>query len=149
MGKATDLAVGLGSLVEIQIGEGMRIDGVRLDTEVLEEVVTNQVRHLAIAHAKAEIDVRLTEIDRQQLGMAVGDVQQADVAEFRQVIHLGGALFGERPLALQRHAAGGSHGQHLEKLTTIHAHFKSSKKSRRVARAGEIHARFIVRLTSC
>jgi hypothetical protein len=72
--------------------------------------------------ADAQIDVRLAEVDRQQLGMAVGDVQQADVAEAGQVIHPGGSLFGQCQFAVQCHAASRCHRQHLEKLTTIHAH---------------------------
>jgi hypothetical protein len=81
VGEAADLAVGLGGLVEIQVGEGVGLEGVRLDAEVLEQLVADQVRHLAELVADAEIDVRLAEVDRQQLGVAVGDVQQADVAE--------------------------------------------------------------------
>ncbi len=122
VGETADLAIGFRCLLEIQEGEGMRVDGVRLETKMLEEVLADQMRHLAELVAETEIDARLAEIDRQQLGMAVGDVQQADVAKFRQVVHLGSTLFGQRQFAVQRHAAGGSHCQDLEKLPTIHAH---------------------------
>jgi hypothetical protein len=39
-----------------------------------------------------EIDARLAEMDRQELGVHIGDVEQGDVAEGRQVIELGGRL---------------------------------------------------------
>ena len=100
----------------------MRLDAVRLETEVLEQLVADQVRHLAELVAETEIDARLTKIDRIELGVAVGDVQQADVAELGQVVQLAGPLFGQRQFAVQGHAASGGHCQHLEKLSTIHAH---------------------------
>jgi hypothetical protein len=96
VGEAADLAVGLRRLFEIQVGEGVGLDGVRLDAEVLEQLLADQVRHLAELLAETEIDVRLAEVDRQQLGVAVGDVQQADVAELGQVVEFGGALLGQR-----------------------------------------------------
>ena len=36
--------------------------------------------------ADAEVDARLAKVDRQQLRVAVGEVQQAHVAEARQVV---------------------------------------------------------------
>jgi hypothetical protein len=52
-----------------------------LRPKCLRKCLADQMRHLAELVAETEIDVRLAEVDRQQLGMAVGDVQQADVAE--------------------------------------------------------------------
>ena len=144
MGEAADLAVGLGGLFEIQVGVGVGLDAVGLEAEVLQQVVADQVRHLAELVAEAEIDVGLAEVDRQQLGVAVGDVQQADVAEPGQVVQLGGALLGQRQFAVQAHAAGSGDGHDLEEFAAIHAHGGSfemlfrpgRKKTRRVAPAG-------------
>ena len=46
--------------------------------------------------ADAEVDVRLAEMDRQQLGVAVGEVQEMHVAEARQVVEFLSALGGEQ-----------------------------------------------------
>jgi hypothetical protein len=134
--EAADLAVGLCRLVEIQVREGVRVDGIRLEGEMPEQRLTDQVRHLAELVAKPEVDIWLAEVDRQQLGMAVGDVEQADVAVTGQLIHPGGSLFGQRQFAVQRHAASRCHRQHLEKLTTIHAHCLSSITASTISRPG-------------
>mgnify|MGYP006993423463 CR=1 FL=1 len=136
MGKAADLAVGLGRLFEIQEGEGMGIDGVRLDPEMLEESIADQMRHLAELVTETEVDVRFAEVDRQQLGMAVGDVQQIDITEFGQIVHRGRALFGQCKFAVQGHAASRRNCQHLKKFSTIHAHGSPQKKPGEVTRAG-------------
>ena len=122
VGKTADLAVGLGSLFEIQEGEGMGIDRVRLESEMLEEGIADQMRHLAVLIAEAKVNVRLAEVDRQQLGMAVRNMQQIDITEFGQVVHRGRALFRQCKFAVQGHATSRRNRQHLEKLSTIHAH---------------------------
>jgi hypothetical protein len=81
------------------------------------------VRHLAVLVAKAEINVRLAEVDRQQLGMTVGDVQQADIAELGQVIKFCCAFFSQRNVTVQTHAASSCNGHDLKEFPTIHAHF--------------------------
>ena len=58
------------------------------------------MRRLSARFADAEIDRRLAEIDRHQLGMDVGDVQQRDIAERVELHELG---LGQ---ALLRHGSG-------------------------------------------
>jgi hypothetical protein len=73
--------------------------------------------------------VRLAEVDRQQLGVAVGHVQQADLAEARQVVHAPGGLGGLGRVAVQRQAAGRGDGQHLEEIPAVHGHAELSVQS--------------------
>ena len=101
----------------------MRFDAVWFEAEVFEQVVANQVRHFAELVAEAEIDIRFAEVDRQQLGMAVGDVQQADIAELGQVIEFCRAFFSQRNVTVQTHAASGCNGHDLKEFPTTHAHF--------------------------
>ena len=75
MGKTADLTELMGRLVEIQIGEGMGLDSARLDPEVLEQFGTDQMGWLVVGGTHPQVDVGLAEIDRIELGMAVGDVQ--------------------------------------------------------------------------
>ena len=51
------------------------------DAEALEEIRAGDVRRLALRLADAEIDRRLAEIDRHELAVNVGDMQQRDIAE--------------------------------------------------------------------
>jgi hypothetical protein len=76
MGETAYLAVGLRGGLEIQIGKGMGVDRSRLDAVVFQEVLADQVRHLALGSADTEIDIRLAEPDRLELRMGVGDVHQ-------------------------------------------------------------------------
>jgi hypothetical protein len=107
---------------EVQVGEGVGLEAARCDAEVLQQLVADQMRHLAHHVADAQIHVRLAEVDGHQLGMAVGDVQQADVAEARQVVHLGGRAWRPAQDCCAGHAAGAGDGQHLEEFAAIHGH---------------------------
>jgi len=51
------------------------------DFEMLKQCVADEMRRLAARFADAEVDARLTEANRAQLRVAVGDVQECDVAE--------------------------------------------------------------------
>jgi hypothetical protein len=59
--------------------------------------------------------------------VAIGEVQQVDVAEARHVVEL---LRGARSLcvaARESHAAGAGHRQHLQELASIHTDFRPSR----------------------
>ena len=79
------------------------------------------MRRLSPRRADAEIDRRLAEIDRQQLAVNVGDMQQCDIAErvefqqfgFAQPLLRHGAREGA---AARRQRRGG--GADLENFTT-------------------------------
>ena len=127
--KATDLAVSLGGFLEIQIGVGVRLKGIGFETEMFEQVFANQVRNLAELIAKAKIDVGLAKIDRQQLGMAVGNVQQTDIAKFWQVIQFGRTLFGQRDITVQTHATRCGNGHDPAGTPDDSCSFQFLKKS--------------------
>jgi len=78
----------------------MRLGRAGLDAVILEEGLAHEVRRLAAHGADADVVARLAEVDRQELGVAVGVVQQAHVAEGRQLVE------GARALA-RLGAAGG------------------------------------------
>ena len=84
---------------------------------MLEKIHAGQMRRLPARRADAEIDRRLAEIDRHQLAVDVGDVQQRDVAERVELEQFGFAQpllrqssgkIGEREAAAkaQRRAGG-------------------------------------------
>ncbi|MCZ7654288.1 MAG: hypothetical protein M5R42_08335 [Rhodocyclaceae bacterium] len=128
MGEAADLAVGFRRLLEVEVGEGMRLDRARLDLEGLEQVLADQVRRLAARAADAEVDVRLAEINGLQLGMAVGEMQQRDVAEARQFIQLVPALGSKQFAAVEGESRGGSGSEDLQELSAVHGHVGASSK---------------------
>jgi len=131
VGEPADLAIGLGRLDKIQIGEGIGLGRVGLDTVVLEEGLAHDVRWPAAGLAKAEVDARLAEVDGQELGMAVGHVHQGHVAELRDRIGIlpiglggGGDPAGAAGLgvATGQHAGGGGHAHDLDEFTAADRH---------------------------
>ena len=89
-----------------------------------------ELRVLAARHrhqhrlGDAQVHIGLAEVDGHQLRVAVGEVQEADVAELRQVVQrLSRArLGGQHVLVVQGHAARTGDGQHLHEFTTAEAH---------------------------
>ena len=102
--KPPTLAVGPRGLDEVEVGERMRLGRRGRDAEALEQVFADEVRRLAGRLADAEVHARLAEMHRQQLRVAVGEVQQVHVAEARQVVHLADA--GARPARRATRSAG-------------------------------------------
>ena len=66
---------------------------------MLEKIHAGKMRRLPARLADAEIDRRLAEIDRHELAVNVGDMQQRDIAERIELQQLGFAQ------ALLRHRA--------------------------------------------
>jgi hypothetical protein len=58
----------------------------RHDVEIFEESAADDVRRFPTQIADADIDARFAEIDRLQLGVAVGQMQDADIAEAADVV---------------------------------------------------------------
>ena len=93
------------------------------DAEVLQQVFANQMRGLPAGAADAEVDARLAEVDRQQLRVAVGEMQQVHVAEARQVVHALRRRRGRQHVARRdRHAGRGGSRQHLQEFPASHRH---------------------------
>ena len=101
MGEAAHVAVAMGSLLIIEEGEGIRRAATRLDAEMLEKCLADQMRRLAGHCADADIDARLAEIDRQKLRVAVGHMQHAGIAESPDIVRVVGGRKADT-----RHDAG-------------------------------------------
>ena len=118
--KTAHLAVGTRRRLEIDIRERMRVHAARLDVIGLKQVLADEVRHLADRATDAQVDIRLAEIDRLQLRVAVGHMHQRHIAKGRHVVIICGGLAGQRLAAIQDQAAGRGRRQDLQKFTTIH-----------------------------
>ena len=84
--EAADTAVAPRRALEIEMGAGMGQPAPRADPEMLEQRPAHEVRWLAPGVVDPEVDVGLAEMGRQQLRMAVGEVEQGDVAGGRQIV---------------------------------------------------------------
>lgn len=105
VGETADLAVDLGGFGEVEIGEGVGLGAAGLDAVVLQQILADQMRGLAERTADAQVDVGFTEPDGQQLGMAVGEMQQRNVAVTRYIVEIGRHLAARQcGLAVQCHA---------------------------------------------
>src|SRR5688572_30085838 len=89
---AADLAVAPRQPLEVEVREGVRPSAAWLNAKRLQECRSDDVRRPARSLAEAEIYARFAEMDRQELRVHVGDVQQAGVAEGRGFVELVGGL---------------------------------------------------------
>ena len=113
MGKPTHLAITLGSFLKVEIGERMGLCSPRADLGHLQQMLSHQMRQVVLHRANAQVDARLAKINRLELGMAIGHVQERHIAELGNVIQaIGGrgcAGFGKRAHAHASHRAGTHH----------------------------------------
>jgi hypothetical protein len=87
----------------------------------LQQGLAHQVRQPAAHVTDTEIDAGLAKMDRLQLRVAVGHVQERHVAERRDVVQA--SLCGGRVgvgVAAQAHAGGRCRAQHLNELALVH-----------------------------
>jgi len=105
--KAAELAEPNGGFYEIDTGEGIGVGAVGADAEAVEEGASDQMRRIAAHRAYAEIDARFAEEYRQQLGMGVGDVQDARIAEALEIVNAGIIIGGLRTEPRQAAGEGG------------------------------------------
>jgi hypothetical protein len=105
--------------LEIETGEGMGVGAVALDAEPLQESASDEMRRLACHRADPDVDARLAEMNRQQLGMRIGDVQDARIAEALEIVHAAGigCPCDPRPRGRKPRSAG-----ELEKTPAAHGH---------------------------
>ena len=85
--EPADAAIGFRQRREILIGQGVGRRRFLRNAETLEKIPAGKMRRLPFRFADAEIDRRLPEIDRHELAVNIGDMQQRDVAnrvEFEQ-----------------------------------------------------------------
>src|SRR5688572_17152374 len=111
--KTTDPTETPRRMLEIDVGVSMGAPRLRRDAKVLEQRGADEMWRPALAGVYAEIDVRLAEMDRQQLRVAVGEMKQGDVAGWcRQVVENVLARRRARP-AGEWHALGRRKRQQL------------------------------------
>ena len=124
MSESTDPSVGARGRFEVETRECMRARGARRDARLLEQMLADEMRRPTGRLAEPEVDARLAKVDRHQLRMAVGEVQEADVAEPRGLVESLGrsGLGGEGTAMLERHPAGRRDRQHLHELAPTDAH---------------------------
>ncbi len=77
----------------------------------------DQMRQAARGLADSDVGVGLAEIHREQLRVAVGEMQQADVAETRRVVK---RLCNLGMRGIEGDAAGGRSRQRAQKLPSVH-----------------------------
>ena len=97
VGEAPDLAIALGGGVKVEEGQGMGLASTRGDAEVFQEGLPHQVGGLTQGRTYPQVHVRFPIPDGVELGVGIGDVQQAQVAK-------GGRLIERRAITS---AAGG------------------------------------------
>jgi hypothetical protein len=120
MGEAPDLAVAARGALEIQVRAGVREPAARRDPEMLEQRLAREVRRPAAGLVHADVHVGLAEIRRQELRVAIGEVEQGNVAPAaRKIVDSARALRAAR-VARERHPARGRRREHLEELSPRH-----------------------------
>src|SRR6267143_1978687 len=115
--EAAELSVRLRRPHEVELGEGVRFAASGAEAEMLQESLADQMRRAVRARSDAEIDVRLAEMGRQQLGVAVGEVQERYVAEPRQIVE--SLILRARS---QRKTGRGRGGERLQEFATRQRH---------------------------
>src|SRR5947209_4087513 len=107
---AAGLAVSASGRLEIERSEGVGSGAPRRQAEMLEERLADEMRRLAIA----QVDGRFAKMQRQQLRVHIGDVQERNVAECWNVVQLRRRLRVACPRP-QRCACRRGKGQNAEK----------------------------------
>src|SRR5947209_3677951 len=97
MREAAELSEAGCGFLELHAGERMRIRTVGPDSEPLQERAADQMRRPRCHLADADIDAGLADIDRIELRMGIGEVQDARVAEALDVVDARGLGGGHTP----------------------------------------------------
>ena len=98
---------------EIEVRERVRLRAGGRDAVMGEEPLADEMRRVALIFLYADVYARLAEVDRKELRMHIGDMQQGHVAEGRELIELIGRLRVARSRP-QRGARGGGESQEPE-----------------------------------
>ena len=86
MRKAADLAVALGRRSKIEKGKRVGFGRTGLDACGAQQMLTHQMRKTPRRIAHADVDAGLAKMRRQQLRVAIGEVQQTYIAEGRRIV---------------------------------------------------------------
>ena len=115
--KTTDLAVTLGRFLIVQVTQRMGLCRAGTHLGHLQQVLSHQMGEITFHRANAHVDAGLPEVDRFELGMAVGHVQEGHIAKFRDVVQtIGGGRRIGIGVGTQPHARHGARTQYLEKF---------------------------------
>src|SRR5262245_24066839 len=117
MSESADLAVAPCRLdkIEMRVRVGERAS--RIDAEMLEKRAADEMRRSVGGFAYAEIRARLAKMQRQQLRVRIGEVQETDVAELGAAVERIGSL---RVGALQRRAGCSRQREQPEEFAAPH-----------------------------
>jgi hypothetical protein len=69
-------------------------------------------------------------MDRQQLRVAIGEVQEMHVAEARQIVEPAAALGGEQLARVEGEAGRRGGGEDLQELSAVHGHVGGPQEKR-------------------
>src|SRR6516162_8952664 len=86
MREAAELAETLRRFLKIERGEGVGLRAVGADPEAVEKGFCNEMRRPAQHLADPDIDARLAEINRPELRVNVGQMQDARIAEAFEIV---------------------------------------------------------------
>ena len=117
MREAAHAAVAVRGVLKIEEGEGVGDPATRHDVEIFEEGAADDMRRFPAHIADADIDARLAEMDRLQLGVAVGQMQDADIAEAADVVEI---IIGRQSHA-RRDARCGGDAKPAQEIPAIQA----------------------------
>ena len=126
MRKAAELAEAGGGFLEIETAEGIGVGAIRLDSKSIEEGAADQMRRLSLHRGDPQIDARLAKINRQQLRMGVGHMQDARIAEALEIVNAG-AVGGARDT--RQSARDRSGARELQKIAAADGHAISPRLS--------------------
>ena len=117
MRKAADLAKLLGCGGKVEIGKRMGVTAAGRRANVLQQMPADEMRRAARRAGDADIHVRLAKIDRQQLRVTVGEMQQAHVAERRCFV---GVATRSAAQATRKKTSGTGATEQPQKITPVH-----------------------------
>ena len=117
VGKPAHAAIAMRRFLVVEKREGVRFAGARHHVEIFEERAADDVRRFSAHGADAEVDARLAEIDRGELCVGVGQMQDADIAETADVV----GIAVRRQRDARRDAGGSRGGKIAEEFPAIQA----------------------------
>ena len=121
MREAAHPAVAACRFGEVEMGAGMRERCSRRYAEILEQRFADEVRRSPARLADADVQVGLAEVHRQELRVAIREVQERDFAgRVGQAIEGFRAVGGEAFPRVQRESRGDGDRQGFEKFPPRH-----------------------------
>ena len=116
--KTTHLAIAFGCRLKVQVRQGIRTLRPQGHVGKLQQMLAHQVRQLTVHAANPEVDAGLTEINGQELCVAIGHVQERHLTEAGHVVQTfrGGGCISLQPRC-QSHASHRAGTQDLKKFT--------------------------------